>query len=112
MQHRWEDRQRTTLRWFLAFTGLGMLIPGVIYLLSWPDKVKAFSLAFGSGWAVWASGLLVIPLVFGGHFLIGPVAETPLCSDRHSDGECVFAAWKPCSSPVVDHDDRSTGDDA
>ncbi len=45
----WEDRQRTTLRWFMAFAGLGLLIPGVIYLLSWPDTVKAFSLAFGSG---------------------------------------------------------------
>ena len=50
----------------MAFAGLGLLIPGVIYLLSWPDTVKAFSLAFGSEWAVWASGLSVIPLVFGG----------------------------------------------
>ncbi len=66
MQHHWEDRQRTTLRWFMAFAGLGLLIPGVIYLLSWPDTVKAFSLAFGSEWAVWASGLSVIPLIFGG----------------------------------------------
>ena len=50
----------------MAFAGLGLLIPGVIYLLSWPDTVKAFSLAFGAEWAGWASGLSVIPLVFGG----------------------------------------------
>ncbi len=43
----WEPNEIRLLRWFLRCTGVGILVPAMIYTLSWPDAVKACSMALG-----------------------------------------------------------------
>lgn len=43
----WEPNEIRLLRWFLRCAGVGLLVPGIIYALSWPDAIKACSLALG-----------------------------------------------------------------
>jgi len=62
----WEPNEIRVVRWFMRFAGVGILIPGVIYALSWPDTLKAFALAVGDGPAPVAAGLSVAGLLLGG----------------------------------------------
>ena len=62
----WGSREFRILRWFMALAGVGLLIPGAIFLMSWPDTMLAFGRAFGSGLAPIAGGFSVAALVLGG----------------------------------------------
>lgn len=39
----WEPNEIRVLRWFMRCAGVALAIPGVIYLLSWPDTLRAFA---------------------------------------------------------------------
>lgn len=66
-----QERQKA-LRWLLRLTGIGLLVPGLIHLLSWSDTVKASSFAFGEALAPLASAGAVVCLLGSGlSFILG-----------------------------------------
>lgn len=62
----WQPDEIRVLRWFMRFAGLGLIIPGVIYLLSWPDTVLAFSAVAGEAAAPVAAAASVAGSLLGG----------------------------------------------
>jgi len=62
----WEPNEIRVLRWFMRFAGVGLILPGAIYTLSWPDTIHAFSLALGPGAATVAAGVTVAGSLAGG----------------------------------------------
>jgi len=65
----WEPDEIRLLRWFLRFAGVGILVPGIIYAISWTDAVKACSLAIGMP----ADSTSLIPRILVG-FSVGALA--------------------------------------
>jgi len=62
----WEPDEIRLLRWFMRMAGVGLLIPGVIYLLSWPDTLRAFAAWTGPGLAPIPAALSIALLIVGG----------------------------------------------
>ncbi len=62
----WEPNEIRVVRWFMRFVGVGLIVPGAIYLLSWPDTVRAFDACVGAGLAGVAAGLTASGSIFGG----------------------------------------------
>lgn len=62
----WTDRDRRLFRGFMVLTGLGLVVPGVIYLVSWSDTVKAMALVLGPAASPLVTGGTVIALLAGG----------------------------------------------
>lgn len=62
----WEPNEIRVLRWFMRFAGVGLMIPGVIYLLSWPDTVRAFEQALAAPLAAPAALVSIAGSLLGG----------------------------------------------
>ncbi len=62
----WEPNEIRVVRWFMRFVGVGILIPGVIYALSWPDTITAFALACGHTSAPFFAGFSIGALIAAG----------------------------------------------
>lgn len=62
----WTVREFRILRWFMAMAGVGLMIPGAIYAMSWPDTIRAFDGALGSALAVPAAVFSIAALTLGG----------------------------------------------
>lgn len=62
----WTAREFRLLRWFMGLAGVGLMIPGVIYAMSWPDTIRAFDGSIGHAPAVPAAVFSIGALVLGG----------------------------------------------
>ncbi|HED52730.1 MAG TPA: hypothetical protein ENJ00_00815 [Phycisphaerales bacterium] len=62
----WEPSEIRVVRWFMRFAGVGLLVPGLIYAMSWPDTVRAVSLCTSESAGPVVVGAMVVLLVFGG----------------------------------------------
>lgn len=68
----WNRRDRRLLRGFMALTGLGLIVPGVIYLSSLSDTLEGIAMVVGRGWAPLITGGTIAALLVGGlTFIIG-----------------------------------------
>ncbi len=68
----WTPRDRRLFRGFMVLTGLGLIVPALIYLFSWPDTVKATALALGPGVAPFVTGGTIVSHLAGGFsFILG-----------------------------------------
>ena len=66
----WTPRDRRLFRGFMVLTGLGLIVPALIYLFSWPDAVNATALALGQG---------VAPFVTAGTIVAHVASASPPC---------------------------------
>lgn len=67
----WEPDEIRTVRWFMRFAGVALAIPGLIYLFSWPDTLRAFAPVVGATLAPVGAGLSVgLLLLAGGTFML------------------------------------------
>ena len=88
----WTPRDRRLFRGFMVLTGLGLIVPALIYLFSWPDTVKATTLAVGPGAAPFVTGGTVVALLSGGlSFIVGRLVRP---------GSLLAAAALVCGSIV------------
>ena len=62
----WTDRDRRLFRGFMVLTGIGLVLPGLIYLVSWPDTVKAMALVLGPAASPLVTGGTITALLAGG----------------------------------------------
>lgn len=62
----WQPDEIRVLRWFMRFAGLGLIIPGVIYLFAWPDTILAFSAVVGESVAPAAAVVTIAGSMLGG----------------------------------------------
>ena len=67
----WEPKEIRFMRWFMRFAGAGLLIPGVIYMSSWPDTLKAFAACFGEAAAPPLAFVTGCALILAGATFIG-----------------------------------------
>ncbi len=88
----WTRRDRRLFRGFMVLTGVGLIVPALIYLFSWPDTVKATTLAVGPGAAPFVTGGTVVALLSGGFsFIFARLVRT---------GSLLAAAALICGSVV------------
>ena len=62
----WEPNEIRLMRWFMRAAGVGLLIPGVLYLTSWPDTVQAFAGALGTALSPVLAGFTGAALIIAG----------------------------------------------
>jgi hypothetical protein len=62
----WEPNEIRVVRWFMRVTGVGLMVPGAIYLMSWPDTVRAFAQCVGADVAPVLAGASSGLLLLGG----------------------------------------------
>jgi len=73
----WEPNEIKVMRWFMRCSGVAIAIPGVIYLISWPDTIKAFMPLGGAAFAAVAGGFSVAALLIAGlSFLLARFARS------------------------------------
>lgn len=72
----WSLREFRILRWFMRLAGVGLLIPGAILAMFWPDTILAFRGALVPALAVPAAIFSIAALALGGtSFIAGRLAR-------------------------------------
>ena len=89
----------------MVLTGLGLVVPGLIYLVSWPDTVKAMALVLGPVASPLITGGTITALLAGGVSFIAARSVRP--------GSVLAAAALICGSVMHSNARNSrTGDEA
>ncbi len=92
----WSHRDRRRFRGFMILTGLGLMVPGLIYSSSLPDTVKAFGQVLGSAAAPFVTGATVVALLAGGlSFILGRFVRigSVLAAAALICGSLIHYAW-------------------
>ena len=92
----WMHRDRRRFRSFMILTGLGLMVPGLIYVSSLPDTVKGTAQVLGSAAAPFVTGATVVALLGGGlSFILGRFVRigSVLASAALICGSLIHYAW-------------------
>ena len=92
----WTHRDRRRFRGFMILTGLGLIVPGLIYVSSLPDTVKGTAQVLGSAAAPFVTWATVVALLGGGlSFILGRFVRlgSVLAAAALICGSLVHYAW-------------------